>query len=106
MDAAAEAAIGADHAMARSKDITLSTEEGEGEGGEAAEPAEEPKGEGGDSSEAAKAASESPLGAGEKRGGGEPDNRVAWADALADLRVESIRGILCCRSYRFLRVLR
>ena len=94
MDAAAEAAIGAAHAIARSKDMTLSTEEGVGEGGEAAEPAEEPKGEGGDSSEAAKAASESPQGAGEKRRGGEPGNRVAWADALADLRVESIRGIL------------
>ena len=69
MDAAAEAAIGAVHAIARSKDMTLSTEEGVGEGGEAAEPAEEPKGEGGDSSEAGQTTSECPLGEGEKRGG-------------------------------------
>ena len=89
MDAAAEAAIGADHASARSKDMTLSTEEGVGEGGEAAEPAEEPKGEEGDSSEAAKATSECPLGTGEKRGGAGSVFRAAWADALADLRAES-----------------
>ena len=70
MDAVADATIGADHAMARSKDVTFSTEEGVGEGGEAAEPAEEPKGEGGDSPEVADATSASPLGTGETRGRG------------------------------------
>ena len=105
MGAVADATIGADHAMARSKDITFSSEGGVGAGGEAAEPAEEPKGEGGHSSKAADAASEGPQGMGETRGGGRSVFRVAWADALAVLRAASSRGILR-RAYLFLRVLR
>ena len=52
MDAVADATIGSVDDMARAKDVTLSTEEGVGEGGESAEPAEGPKGEGEDSSDA------------------------------------------------------